>query len=306
MSLLNRPSDGLVSILVAFCKCLLEHKEMESEELLAFCAPPTVVENPGLAKSTLNTWVDLGLFSDGGTIRIQKAGDRKTLENEGVRKGLPAILRRIVMDPGNNPEKKFWEADENKASDFSLGAAWYLLQDPYSIKKGTHGYIERMGQQQFTDQDQLVFQNDTRWSGFKQWAVFLGFAWSTYSGVLIPDPSNAIRAELPAIFSNKKSLTQAQFFKKLAKNLPVVDGGQYREWVEGKLNERVKGPEAGQISPTLSLALRSLSIEGTIQFRHEADAGKGKSGKGGMFLLGQGWKPFGQPVTHIDSGEVAG
>ncbi len=180
MSVINSPNDGIVSTLVVCCKCLLTWGEMTRERLLGLCAPVSVVADQGYVNNTINTWVKLGFLSEvKNKIKIKKEEHHKLLEKEldkGQLKSLPVILRRVLLSGANNPAKLFWEKEEDiKACDFSRGAAWYLLQDPFIITSAWR-VIVRLGQTQLvlgkessevdTDsQEGRVFVSDITWGG---------------------------------------------------------------------------------------------------------------------------------------------
>ena len=124
-----------------------------------------------------------------------------------------------------------------------------------------------------------IFRNDTRWNGFRVWARFLGFAWQARypkKPALVVDPTPAIRDALPSLFGASTNLKQKVFFSRLSERLPVLDGGTYRRMVEEQLlHGRWHQPRQGELSASLSLALRRLEFEGTIRFEYNDDPAAG-------------------------------
>ena len=64
MSVLNGPSDGILSTLVVCCKCLLTWGEMTRERLLGLCAPASVVKDQSYVNNTIKRWVELGFLAE--------------------------------------------------------------------------------------------------------------------------------------------------------------------------------------------------------------------------------------------------
>ncbi len=294
MSLLNKASDGMPNVLLALYRYLTEHGPTPEAKVLAVCAPE-VVCNPAQAKYTLNTWVKLGLFERGEDAKVWVA--KRVPEAR-----LWAELRVIVLRPENN--EPFWGQDgEERArtADFTRGLAWCLAMDPWRLHQcdGAKG-VERLALDTLPA-GVKVFQNDTRWPGFKAWAPLLGFGWLTgfpKKGTLMIDPAPAIRAELPAVFGGAGELTQDQFLLRLRDRLPVLDGGTYRTQVETELDRRAwTPPPPGALSASLSLALLRLKNEGRIDFADKADTPTGR-----VRLAGRGGKQLATATHVLDKG----
>ncbi len=114
---------------------------------------------------------------------------------------------------------------------------------------------------------------------------------------MFPDPTNAVRSEIPGIIKPGKTISTTNFFSELAKRLPVVDGGDYFKRVLSKLDERKKRPGKGQISPALSNTLRILEAQGVIGMEYRDDS------TDSVELLGRGWEPCDRGesrVSHIE------
>src|SRR5205823_8786976 len=65
MSILNRPSDGLLSVLLALHRGVLAYGPQSEGALLDLVAPSSVVPDgkPDMARKTLTRWKQLGFFS---------------------------------------------------------------------------------------------------------------------------------------------------------------------------------------------------------------------------------------------------
>ncbi|MDB4562921.1 protein DpdG [Akkermansiaceae bacterium] len=206
MSLLNRPSHGFHSSLVVIYKLLLNKKKLKKETIQALCAPPTLFKekDPGHIRQTLNTWLKLGLFKENpnGEVFIRKdiAKDHPSPDL------LPSAARQFVLKEENN--QNFFESENSGSADFMRLLAWSLMQDVWEYDQTSHEEVELHLKKQTKDDFSIFQQNNTRWSGFKAWALFLGFGWTPRypKSKFEPDPTVAIRDCLPNVFASKKTL----------------------------------------------------------------------------------------------------
>ena len=271
MSLLNRPSDGMHSILVAIHNLLIQERAMELDTIIALCAPGDVGDSTQV-RQTLNTWVKLGMF--------EKSADGKVSFHENVpkkdrsREELSKVSRGLVLRADNNTN--LWAAEGVGSADFTRSVSWLLAQDVYKQELVSWSEAQALLQGQVPT-GVTIIQNDTRWSGLKAWSQFLGFGWSgkNPSGVLIIDPTEAVRDALPGIFHKRSKLPAGDFITAISQSLPVVDGGSYRQELESKLVEQGvwNPPPDGCLSTSLSRAILRLIHEGVLKGESLADAG---------------------------------
>jgi hypothetical protein len=279
MSLLNRPSDGLHSVLVAIFKLLLKRGKLPRQELLDLIAPLTLFADQDedkkqeMAKKTLNRWVQLGLFQKSDSDDISLTGDKKT---ELTVDSLPSLSRSLALKPENNSD--FLDAEPQGAGDFTRAITWLLAQNAWKLDLRSWEDIESLIKQQ-CPAGLTILQNNTRWSGLKAWSRFLGFAWiakAPNGEILVPDPTEAVRDTLPQIFGKSKELEARYMVDALAQAIPVLDGGTYRQNLEAEL-KKTQGPDAwrpppnGQLSTSLSRALLRLQEEKYIKGEKRAD-----------------------------------
>jgi hypothetical protein len=274
MSLLNRPSDGLHSVLISIFKLLLMKGESSRQDLLDLIAPRTLVADQDMAKKTLNRWVQLGLFQKSADDKISLVGDKKfkpTIDS------LPSLARSLALKPENNTD--FLDEEPQGAGDFTRAITWILAQNAWTLDSRSWDVIESLIQQQCPPGLKII-QNNTRWSGLKPWSCFLGFAWTAKAPngeFLVPDPAKAIRDALPEIFGKSKKLEARFMVNALAQAIPVLDGGTYRQKLEVEL-EKTQGPDAwrpppnGQLSTSLSRALLRLQEEKCLKGELEDDS----------------------------------
>ncbi|MDA1015949.1 MAG: protein DpdG, partial [Planctomycetota bacterium] len=274
MSILNRPSDGLFNMVVVLHKTLLHEGAMNRDKLLALVAPASVSEDRKMASSSLNRWTDLGLFEESdGNVRISSAlpAPREKAKAEA---SLPSTMRRLVLAHANNAN--FWDAEGSASADFTRAVAWMLAQDVYRCSLVGHKDAAELENDQIAVPDRTLFQNDTRWPGFKAWAPFLGFGIiSLYPGrgAFQIDPTVAVRDSMDAVFAAGDQLAIADFMSSLAETLPVIDGGHYRREVESQLNPRHwESAKEQEISTSLSRALIRLREAGLLRLENRSDS----------------------------------
>jgi hypothetical protein len=272
MSILNRASDGLLSVLIALRSGLLAYGSQPETELLELVAPPSVVADgkPDMAKKTLTRWKQLGFFHETrGAIGLSPS--IASIPADDI-DGLRAAILRLVLAPENNPglQTDFGEnADKSMASDFTRALAWVLTQDPYSFPSAYSGVESLQSRQEISPP---VFANDTRWPALTEWAVFLGAGFTSSRSGLTLCPAFAVRTFLDEVFEDSTELSQADFFLRLAGALPIVDGGQYRMIVEAQTAKPWRKQLPLEASPALSAALEALEAAGTLRLEMRSDA----------------------------------
>lgn len=288
MSILNRPSDGLLSVLLALRRALLAYGVQRENSLMEIVAPTSVIQTPEMAKKTLTRWKQLGFFSEvDGQISLSDFIAPISMDDM---EGLRAAVLRLVLLPENNAtllSDDTGDSEGSRAVDCTRALAWSLVQDPYTFPS-TYRSGELLQNTQGVKPS--VFVNDVRWHGFVEWALFVGTAWAT-SRTLVPSPAFAIRSVLDEIFQKNAELSQIEFFRKLAALLPILDGGTYRMAVEAQIARQWRQPQSNEISPSLSAALLTLEHEGTLRLEARSDARMRK-------LLGPGGSES-RSVSHV-------
>jgi hypothetical protein len=167
-----------------------------------------------------------------------------------------------------------------------------LAQNVFDVELVGHTDVQRLEVAQL--RNHAAFTNDTRWAGFKSWAVFLGFGWICRypNDALVIDPTSAVRDVLPQVFEGSRELRQAVFFTRLAEILPVLDGGDFRTRVEQKIDRSVwSGVGPDHVSSSLSRALNRLHDCGEVTLDQRADAEKRN-------LVGRNWRNV-RSVSHV-------
>lgn len=294
MSLLNMETDGMPNVLIVLYRYLLAKGLTSEDKLIAVCAPDNVC-NQKRAKGTVNTWTKLGLFvRSENNVRLSQDLPTAVKDSDSGETALRRVLRELIFRSENNDP--FWGSEGVRAADFTRGLSWCLAMDPLRLHGNGYDPVNRLELATLPN-DLEVFRNDTRWNGFKAWAVFLGFGWQARfpkAGTLVVDPAPAIHDTLPEIFADATELDQREFLSRLSDRIPVLDGGCYRADVEGKLNRSIwSGQNAGDLSTSLSLALLRLKNEGAIDFANLADPSAGRA-----VLRGRGGRQL-ESVSHV-------
>jgi hypothetical protein len=292
VSILNRPSDGLLSVLLALRRGLAAFGPQTETRLLELCAPASVVPDgkPDLARKTLMRWKQMGFFrQNDGLIHLSSAiGEIAADDLDGLR----AAVLRLVLAPENNPaltSDTINDDEGSKASDCTRAAAWVLAQDPYSFPSKYRGGVESL--QDVQGVDPRAFANDTRWAGFAEWAVFLGLGWTAARIGFVPAPAFAVSAVLNDAFADATETGLESFLTRIAEVLPVFDGGRYRLAVESQIARPWHAARPNRISPSLSAALLSLEAKGSIRMETRSDAQQWP-------LLGRGGREL-HAVSHV-------
>jgi hypothetical protein len=236
--------------------------------------------------NTINECVKMRLLEDNaGAVSIRPALIAGSNDMAQWFRRLPLLLSELFSSSEN-------EENHNLAQVI----AWYLAQETQR-PPGTWQLMSRA----IADQNvvELLGMNDARYSQFKDWICYLGFAWKHPKGsgeLVMPDPTEQIRLRLPDLFAGVKNRTLplGVAMDRLAAVAPVLEGGRFRNEVEKHLPKR----EKQHLSPSTALAWLRLFDEGLVQLHEEADAE--------MFVLPDGavQRRFSR-VTYI-SGSIGG
>ncbi len=278
MSILNRPSDGLYSILLTLVTALFRGKEISRDDLIRTFGPPPSQEYEkrlSLIRGTLNRWIALGLFvEDENNVRLA-IDPNKGESVESFLTRIPAICRELAFRSEHcNP---LWpevgtvtEEGVGVSADLCRGLAWCLCQDIYTLPTAWNEINDLFSYQVVPGR--AIIQNDTRWAGLKDWARFLGFAVESSGGTFF-DPTAAVRSGMEDFMKCGEQTPADEFVSQLASRLPVLDTGSYRIEVEQVLRpEAWSAPPSGYLSTALSFAMRRLQKQNIIDLRTLSDA----------------------------------
>lgn len=271
MSLLNLTSDGLPNLLVVLYTTVATKKRaFTRESLIETVAPAGVVRDARLARTTLNRWIELGLFTeapDSKELAVALAPDADMKTEVGTIRTIRMAARRTALSAENNGD--LWAAQESRAADLSRSLAWLLAQDVYRLGEAN---LFTLANEHVSGTEVTIVQNEARVSGLKAWGQFLGFI--RHSGVVEVDPTVAITDVLSECIAPGEEMPARTFVERLAHTLPVIDGGAYRRAVLARLRADALPPlQSEQLSTSLSRALFGLMLERRLFFSSRADVG---------------------------------
>lgn len=282
MALLN-PPELRVSVLLLISGYLASKRSNcdRHERVLDAVAPPSLAMTRTDAESlqrdvrrNIRAGLTLGLFVDDGPQLSLEPG--AVVAVKGGTDAFVTHLRRLIFDPAVNEAP--WGRQVG-ARDLTSALAWFLMyapsEAPQRMERGEPSALtmqERdFGPRLGGDDDDINWPigADARWQTFEGWVCALGFAWRGPDGALVPDPTPAVRVALPAILGNGHVLSAAAFIDAVAAEVPVLDGGVYREFVRSHMKE----PKPDEVlTAPLSQAIARLRIEQRIDLEDRADA----------------------------------
>jgi hypothetical protein len=219
------------------------------------------------------------------TRRIVLRGD--ALEAIRSLDGFRCHMQRVVLGV----------TDSTKPNElFSLFSAWYAAQNADVIRSSPSQLAIRFNEQIYPGEVQQRF-NETKFNGWRQWAVFLGLGWVFRYGarqVLIPSAYSRVKDALCKVSSGAETISMKEFVDRLGKACPELDGGDLfrRSYLISR-----SGVNAQQLSLMVSSALRALHADGTIKLVKERDAIS-------WYLFPAQGQEFHSEVTHVQWGRI--
>jgi len=226
MTILNQQSDGLPPVLISLVLAVASEKEGLRDKLIDMCSPPADTakdkevdaSSSARVRATLNRWISFGLFEEtDGKIKLKFAPlHAESTESFVIRlSGIccELLLKSELALPLWPSEGVISEDNIGRSADFCRGLAWCLAQDIYALPSN-YSEIEDIVRTQI-EAGRFIFLNDTRWSGMRTWARYLGFATGPDSDLLF-DPTIAVRAQLKVVIKKNESLGAVEFVSRLA------------------------------------------------------------------------------------------
>ena len=280
MALLNPPElrASMMSVIVLYLAQCRGQRD-ERTRIVNAVSPPSLAESPQKhqldARRNLASVVEIGL--------AVRDGDRVALSPESIKaagegsSAVAVLIRRRVLSEDLNTAA--WGSQEG-ARDLTNALAWFLTFGPTDAPARMEGDPPSVKSQQEadfgtrrSDDDDASgwpISNGIRWNAFQRWACSLGFAWRSPAGRLIPDPTPAVRDSIPAVFENESTLDGRSFVAALGAQLPVLEYGAYRQFVEE--NWRRSSDSDGPLGAATTDALQRLEASGHLTFEDRADA----------------------------------
>ena len=217
--------------------------------------------------------------SDAGTVTVAEGspGPEEAAFVTGMEKRL--------LDPSN--------AERYRQSSFPRALAWFLCLPPEQPLSWDRNYRDRVVADCGEGSSSFELTNTARWQQFVYWARYLGFVWRMQTetggtGVVIPDPTEALARHLPATAAVNGQSDLSAVMSELAVRSPVLEGGVVRNEIESLLSADKRRPD-GHLSKSTSFALERLERRGSVKLLNEADAR--------VMNLDRGGEP--RAVSHI-------
>jgi len=273
MSLLNRPSNGLASVLMALHRTLSAYGPQLESDLISLVAPQSMLadKKADMVKNTINRWRVLGFFvtNPNGTLQLGESIPKYSTANNAE---LRSAIVELVLRERNNTGILSSDADDDDkfpdASDLTRALAWMLAQDPFTFPDSLEDAERLQSEQKVVPKP---FVNDTRWQGFKEWSLFLGFA-MTPGGRFVPNPSGAVKPYLLRVLGDRDEMPIPVLLDELKAVLPVLDGGRYRLEVQTQIANPSREYLPHEISPSLSAAFLTFDASRDIRLESRSDA----------------------------------
>lgn len=271
MSILNLTSDGLPNILVVLYTTVAKARApLTAEKLIDAVAPASVVKDPRLARTTLNRWIELGLFKvDGGSneLSLHRPPPTEMKSEADIITAVRIEARQVALSEANNGD--LWAREEARAADLTRSLAWLLALDVY--RQGGENLFG-LANDHIHEAGLTLMKNESRVSGLRSWGHFLGFIRHPKSSEI--DPTIAISDVLSDCISPGEEMPARELIEKLAQVLPVLDGGRYRRAVLEKLRHNALPTlQPDQLSTSLSRALHCLMVNQALHFKSLSDVG---------------------------------
>jgi hypothetical protein len=267
MTLLNRASDGLSTVLLTMFRASRLLGPREEAEFKALLAPGTLAERGAekMIRQTLTRWSQIGFFEvEKGRLVLAEG-----LENVEFRFEVQPDLCELRKATLRQVLEMAATEGVDTVDDAVSGAWWFLSFDPFSHPIRNFEDVQRtLGE---TGTDPYLIQNDTRWQGLLDWMQFWGLCLRSYSSFpFVPNPAEALGWFLDDLLEKGERTAVIDFLRRLNEDLPIVPilmDGPVTNSISAKLPGQARPlQESGsKLSVSLSLALETLQAAGLLK-----------------------------------------
>ena len=244
---------------LALVKLLLQEGALPREKILGMLQPR---EDQAMAASVLLAAGELGVVKDTAAgydltpeVRLKLGQERHVAEK------LPALMAPLLLAAKVG----------GKPNGFAQICAWFLLHDYADLQVKKHELLvllERDG----LSLDELQARNMAVWDNIVYWARYIGLIYqhgAALAGNVVPDPTRFIELHLDELFQTDKRLTSDEWFDRLGRICPVLDGGEVRRAQAEKMSLQLARQA---LSNGLSIALLRLERRGVLKLEGVEDA----------------------------------
>ena len=251
------------------------------DRIESWATPPSLTgrgaNEDGESSTTLfsNTLLEarrLGLVEEAdGKLRLSfdaRGGGKKGRDSESYFRG---YLQRTLFDPER--------AIETHQAGFMLALSWFLSTNPLKPLRFSDAPQSTLNIEIGENANRTELTSLNRYQNFLYWARYLRFATivggrdvdDSNSRRAVPDPTRAIEAALPAVFSNDVGLPIEQFLSRLATIFPVLEKGSIRQQYDD-MRQNPPVDASYRLSIATSIALQRLADRQRIELSSVSDA----------------------------------
>jgi len=240
------------------------------DDILMLLQPEILSDNQNTAKNVINLLKNLGMVRETDTssqLSLAEDVPRNIDKLESYRRYMQNKLLGIT-----NP---------NAPNNYVLNqfAAWIAVQDERIAQLSKVNLTARFNEEMYPSETgdasdaQTRTMNDTKYNGWCNWGVFLGWGLThdAFKAGFIPDASIRVRSVLETLLPEKDQLPASIFMERLAEHCPELDGGALFEdaWQFSRPTEN----RGNRTSLMLSTGLRVLERCGDLSLILMPDAG---------------------------------
>ncbi|MDV5100035.1 protein DpdG [Pseudomonas sp. LSJ-87] len=272
MSMVNNanPGGSLVLLNLIDRALVRKGKAISRIDVLEVFRPESLPKSENARKrfeSNLDFWLREGLWlqDEGGTISVPEDATDRNLAHR--------VLKVIISNARKNTDQAL--LDGKRVEPFFRAMTCLLAQQAYTfmggevVLPGTNGNAQEAVNRWLPGEKALNLTNEL--STFLQYGDFLGFLEPFDAGYIV-DPTRAIEPFLESLFAVENKLPLKVFIERLAKKIPLLDGGHFRCLLEPLMQELGWHPrEDHHVSPALSHALVRLESSFRLRFEKASD-----------------------------------
>lgn len=276
MSIVNNANPGSSLSLLHLIDRVLLRKDrcMSRSEVLEILRPDLLPKSDNAKKrfeENLGFWLKEGLWSedDNGMISAPVGATERNLP---VR-----VLALIIANSKKSSDQTI--LDDKRVEPFFRAMTCLLAQHSYTfmgksiVESGKYGNAQQAVNNWLPADRGLNLSNEL--TVFLQYGDFLGFLEPFNSGYIV-DPTRAIEPYLEVVFGGEEKLSLMNFVGRLSKEIPLLDGGRFRNLLEPLMQELGWYPqEKNRVSPALSHAL--VRLESSFRLRLDKASDDGNS-----------------------------